>query len=138
MTAHCRKRVLFHCIDSCREAGGASVVLLAAPSPLACGVLQHSCDVSERIAKCGVHVLVVLLAGHQFMSGSYDPDPDIERFSLLVVFLVELDFDPATRDVLPDSVELGYMPRHRCLECIRVRHALKDQFKRWLHRLIRR
>ncbi|KVF75891.1 hypothetical protein WS75_13860 [Burkholderia sp. FL-7-2-10-S1-D7] len=113
------------------------IVPFAAASLLASRVFEHSRDVAEGIAQRDIDVLVVFFAGYQLMSGNRDFDPDIERFPLMIVLLVQHDIDPAMRDVQPESIEFGYMAGGFCLERVRARHALKYQFVRWLHCLIR-
>ncbi|KVF16822.1 hypothetical protein WJ06_22620 [Burkholderia cepacia] len=108
-----------------------------AASLLSSRVFEHSRDVAESIAQRDVDILVAFLAGYQLMSGNRDFDPDIERFPLMVVLLVQHDIDPAMRDVLPESIESGHLPGDSRLERVRARDALKYQFVRWLHCLIR-
>ncbi|KVC23315.1 hypothetical protein WI69_04370 [Burkholderia diffusa] len=118
--------------------GRTFIVTFAAASLLPCRIFEHSRDVAEGIAQRDVDVFFAFLAGYQLMPRNRDFDPDIERFPLVIVPLVEHDIDPAMRDVLPESIQSGCMPGGCRLERFRARHALKYQFERWLHCLIRR
>ncbi|SAL86474.1 hypothetical protein AWB68_08041 [Caballeronia choica] len=56
-------------------------MLLDLTSSLSYRIFEHASCILECVPDCNVHILVVLVVGHQFMSGNGCVDTDIEQLA---------------------------------------------------------